>query len=57
MKCVDFSKLEEFIDELFFEQVLTKSKYDPRQYILDNLTLEKCASDYVKLLEISHNES
>jgi hypothetical protein len=57
IKCPDFSKLEEFIDELFFEQVLTKSKYDPRQYILDNLTLEKCASDYVKLLEISHNES
>ena len=55
IKCPDLSRLEEFIDELFFEQVLAKSNYDPRQYILDNLTLEKCASEYVKLLEMSHN--
>ena len=55
IKCPDLSKLEEFIDELFFEQVLAKSNYDPRKYILENLTLEKCASEYVKLLEMSHN--
>ena len=54
IKCPDLSRLEEFIDELFMEKVLNRSKYDPRQYISENLSLEKCASEYIKLLEISN---
>lgn len=56
IKCPDLSRLEEFIDELFMEKVLNRSKYDPRQYILENLSLEKCASEYLKLLEISNGK-
>lgn len=55
IKCSDFSRLEDFTKELFLESDLNKSKYDPRQYILDELTLEKCAREYVNLMEMSHN--
>ena len=47
MKCVDLSEFKTFLNYLEI--------YKPRDYILENLTLEKCASDYVKLLEMSHN--
>jgi len=43
------NKLEEFLDKL-------NSKYfDPRSYILDNLTLEKCAQNYLDILLSIHN--
>ena len=46
IKHKNLSRLAEFLDCL--------NGYKPREYILDNLTLEKCASEYVKLLEVSH---
>ena len=42
----NLSRLSEFLDRL--------STFKPRDYILDNLTLEKCASEYIRLLEICH---
>jgi|TARA_R100000315_G_scaffold58002_1_gene32920 glycosyltransferase involved in cell wall biosynthesis len=42
------SRFGEFLDRL--------SSFKPREYITENLTLEKCASEYIRLLEISHNE-
>jgi hypothetical protein len=39
-----FSKLDEFIAEM------NSNKFAPRDYILENLTLEKCAQDYVNIL-------
>ena len=47
IKCVDLSEFKTFLNYLEI--------YKPRDYILENLTLEKCASEYVKLLEMSHN--
>jgi len=43
IKHKNLSRLAEFLDKL--------STFRPRDYILDNLTLEKSASEYVKLLE------
>ena len=37
-------KLEEFLDKL------NSDKFAPRNYILENLTLEKCAKDFVKIV-------
>jgi hypothetical protein len=42
----NFSMFGEFLDKL--------STFKPRDYIMDNLTLEKSASEYIKLMEISH---
>ncbi|BAZ03599.1 glycosyltransferase [Calothrix sp. NIES-3974] len=45
-------KLEEFLDKLNYQ------KFAPREYILENLTLEKCAKDFVEILDRvneSHN--
>lgn len=39
------AKLLEFLDKL------TKEEFFPRDYILDNLTLEKCAQRYLQILE------
>ena len=44
--CTDLSYFENFLSVV--------NLFEPREYILDNLTLEKSASEYVKLLEISH---
>ncbi len=41
MKCSDLSAFDTFLNYM--------GTYKPRDYILDNLTLEKCASDYIKL--------
>ncbi|MDH3975263.1 MAG: glycosyltransferase [Deltaproteobacteria bacterium] len=38
-------KLEEFMD------YLNKGAYSPRDYILENLTLEKCARHYVRIIQ------
>tara|TARA_Y100000114_G_scaffold36710_1_gene32223 strand:+ start:17857 stop:18681 length:825 start_codon:yes stop_codon:yes gene_type:complete len=43
IKCKDVSFLDTFINDL--------EKYAPRDYILDNLTLEKCASEYLLMME------
>jgi hypothetical protein len=42
----NFSMFGEFLDKL--------STFKPRDYIMDNLTLEKSGSEYIKLMEISH---
>ena len=42
----NLSRLGEFLDKL--------STFKPRDYIVDNLTLEKSASEYIKLLEMCH---
>ena len=47
MKRSNFSDFDVFLDRL--------SSYNPREYIMDNLTLEKCASDYIKLLELCYD--
>lgn len=39
------AKLWEFLDKL------TREEFSPRDYILDNLTLEKCAQSYLQILE------
>ena len=38
--------LEEFLDRI--------NEFSPREYILENLTLEKCANEYLSLLEKCH---
>jgi glycosyltransferase involved in cell wall biosynthesis len=38
------TKLEEFLNKLEHQQ------FSPRQYILENLTLEKCARNYIEIL-------
>ncbi len=38
-------KLEEFLDQLNSQQ------FFPRMYVLENLSLEKCASDYLEILK------
>jgi hypothetical protein len=43
------AKLQEFIDKL------NCKKFAPRNYILENLTLEHCAHHYVKIFEASYN--
>ena len=43
IKCSDLSLFGAFLYDL--------EKFKPRDYILDNLTLEKCASEYLSLLE------
>uniref|UniRef100_A0A6M3MIQ9 Putative glycosyltransferase n=1 Tax=viral metagenome TaxID=1070528 RepID=A0A6M3MIQ9_9ZZZZ len=43
IKCTDMSRFDEFIDSLY--------DYEPRQYILDNHTLEKGAKKYVEILK------
>ncbi len=46
IKCYDLSFLDTFLNDL--------EKYAPRDYILDNLTLEKSASKYISLLSSEH---
>ena len=43
IKHKDLSKLSEFIDRL--------ENFQPREYILENFTLKKCASEYISLLK------
>ena len=43
------TKLEEFLDKL------NSHKFTPRDYILENLTLEKCAQRYLEILEEVQN--
>ena len=43
------SQLEEFLDKL------SRQQFTPRDYILENLTLEKCAQHYVEILEEAQN--
>ena len=43
IKHPDLSRLEEFIEK--------QEEFDPIEYVLENLTLKKCASEYVSLLE------
>jgi len=47
MKCNDFSEFELFLNHI--------DTYRPRDYILNNLSLEKGASEYIKLLEICND--
>ena len=42
----NFSRFGEFLDKL--------SGFESREYILDNLTLEKSANEYLNILEMSH---
>jgi len=46
IKHPDLSRFDEFLDRL--------DKFSPREYILENLTLKKCASEYLSLLEKCH---
>ncbi|HEY9708930.1 MAG TPA: hypothetical protein V6D48_12080, partial [Oculatellaceae cyanobacterium] len=39
------TQLEEFLDKL------NRQQFAPRNYILENLTLEKCAQHYVEILD------
>tara|TARA_Y100000034_G_scaffold51624_1_gene63457 strand:+ start:667 stop:1509 length:843 start_codon:yes stop_codon:yes gene_type:complete len=43
IKHPDLSRFDEFLDRL--------DEFSPREYILENLTLKKCASEYLSLLE------
>ena len=47
-----FSNINQFeeVFELFWENVL-QEKYKPREYILENLTLEKSATQYLEILK------
>jgi hypothetical protein len=45
-----FKAIENFDDALhLFQSKLKQEKYSPRDYILENLTLEKCAEHYVAI--------
>ena len=46
IKHTDLSRFDEFLERL--------DEFSPREYILENLTLEKCASEYLSLLEKCH---
>ena len=46
IKHPDLSRFDEFLDRL--------DEFSPREYILENLTLKKCASEYLSLLEKCH---
>jgi len=46
IKHTDLSRFDEFLDRL--------DEFSPREYILENLTLKKCASEYLSLLEKCH---
>ena len=46
IKHSDLSRFDEFLDRL--------DEFSPREYILENLTLKKCASEYLSLLEKCH---
>ena len=43
IKHPDLSRFDEFLDRL--------DEFSPREYILENLTLKKCANEYLSLLE------
>jgi glycosyltransferase involved in cell wall biosynthesis len=43
------NKLEEFLDKL------NRQQFAPRDYIVENLTLEKCAQRYLEILEEAQN--
>lgn len=43
VKCLDLSAFDMFLNYI--------DTYKPRDYILDNLTLEKCASEYLLIME------
>jgi len=43
IKHKDLGRFDEFLERL--------DEFSPREYILENLTLEKCASEYISLLE------
>ena len=46
-----FQNIEEFNHKLdLFLDLLYSNKFAPREYILENLTLEKCAQNYLELL-------
>lgn len=49
---VKFTDIDEFSTKLteFLDQV-RRQQFTPREYILENLTLEKCAQQYIKILE------
>jgi hypothetical protein len=49
---MQFEDIEGFHTQFpkFCERYKNK-EFQPRQYVLDNLTLEKCSSDYIKLVE------
>lgn len=56
---VKFKSIEEFPDKLseFLNRLKLKS-FAPREYVLENLTLEKCAQQYVDILKnIQHAKS
>jgi len=48
IKHSDLSRFDEFLDRI--------NEFSPREYILENLTLKKCASEYLSLLEKCHAE-
>jgi len=48
IKHLDLSRFDEFLSRL--------NEYSPREYILENLTLEKCASEYISLLEFCNDQ-
>ena len=49
---IKFQNIKEFDDKLTaFLDLLNSNKFAPRDYILENLTLEKCAQNYLNILE------
>lgn len=49
---VKFADIDEFPDKLAqFMDLLASDKFAPRDYILENLTLEKCAQHYLNILK------
>ncbi len=49
---IKFQNIEEFSERLTqFLDLLNSHKFTPRDYILENLTLEKCAQNYLNILK------
>ena len=52
-RCGEYFYTKEELESTFqiFQTKLTTHQYTPRQYILENLTTEKCAERFIELLK------
>jgi len=53
IKFISIADFDEKLSE--FTDIQSRNKFDPRSYILNNLTLEKCAESYLKIIRSIEN--
>ena len=55
---IKFQTIQEFPDKLeVFLGRLKSGDFSPRDYILENLTLEKCAQEYLEIIKVVHDNN